>query len=464
MPGNPGTSDHPSGVGPGPGDTVLIANRGAVVPRVIESCRALGMRVAVVHSDADAAASYLDQADSVHAIGGEAPADSYLSIPKLLDAASAAGATAIHPGYGFLSENPDFAGAVRSAGMVFIGPDARWLKAMGHKTEARHLMAAEGMPTGPSSGVLGDDPAEARAAAAAIGFPVLVKPAEGGGGIGMLAARDPAELDKAIDRARTMAARSFGSAQIYLERLMERPRHVEFQILADGRGGAICLSERDCSVQRRHQKVIEEAVAPGLNRAEVTALGARLAGILGRLGYDNLGTVEMLWDREVGFAFLEVNTRLQVEHAVTEAVTGVDIVAAQIRLAYGEVLDRIVPQPPAINGHAVQARIYAEDPVRFLPSVGVLNRFRLPRPDGVRIYSGYCEGGRVTPFYDPLVAKVIAHGETRDAALDRLDAALAGVEIEGIKTNIPFLRRALAHPAFRRGQVHTGLAADILAA
>ncbi|WP_372053975.1 biotin carboxylase N-terminal domain-containing protein [Tistrella mobilis] len=442
---------------------VLIANRGAVVPRVIESCRRLGLGVAVVHSDADAEGAWLDLADDVHALGGEAPADSYLSIPKLLEAAAATGATAVHPGYGFLSENPAFASAVRAAGLCFIGPDARWLEAMGHKTEARRLMAGQGMPMGASSGLLGPDAAEARAAAAAIGYPVLVKPAQGGGGIGMLAARDAAELDKALERARTMAARSFGSAEIYLERLMERPRHVEFQILADGRGGAVCLSERDCSLQRRHQKVIEEAPAPGLDRAEVTALGDRIAGMLGSLGYDNLGTVEMLWEEGAGFAFLEVNTRLQVEHAVTEEVTGTDIVAAQIRLALGEPLDQVLPRRPEVRGHAVQARIYAEDPVRFLPSAGRLSRFKTPVAEAVRVYTGYREGGRVTPFYDPLVAKVIARGATRDEALDRLDGALAGFVVEGIKTNIPFLRRAIGHPAFRAGRVHTGLTPEILA-
>ena len=442
---------------------VLIANRGAVVPRVIESCRRLGLGVAVVHSDADAEGAWLDLADDVYALGGETPADSYLSIPKLLEAAAATGATAVHPGYGFLSENPAFATAVRAAGLCFIGPDARWLEAMGHKTGARRLMAGQGMPMGASSGLLGADPAEARAAADAIGYPVLVKPAQGGGGIGMLAARDAAELNKALERARTMAARSFGSAEIYLERLMERPRHVEFQILADGRGGAVCLSERDCSLQRRHQKVIEEAPAPGLDRAEVTALGDRIAGMMGALGYDNLGTVEMLWEEGTGFAFLEVNTRLQVEHAVTEEVTGTDIVAAQIRLALGEPLDQVLPRRPEARGHAVQARIYAEDPVRFLPSAGRLTRFVAPVAEAVRVYSGYREGGRVTPFYDPLVAKVIARGATRDEALDRLVAALAGFVIEGIRTNIPFLRRAIGHPAFRAGRVHTGLTAEILA-
>ena len=312
------------------------------------------------------------------------------------------------------------------------------------------------------SAVLGDDPAQAAAAAEAIGYPVLVKPAGGGGGIGMLAAADPAALHRAMERARSAASRSFGDAAIYLERLLERPRHIEFQVLGDRHGAVRALFERDCSVQRRHQKVLEESPAPGVPRAELDAMAALVAGVLQDLGYDNIGTVEMLRAADGGFSFLEVNTRLQVEHAVTEMVTGVDLVAAMIRSAAGERLADILPGTVAQTGHAVEARVCAEDPKTFLPSPGPLTRFRPPAERaGLRVETGYAEGAVVTPFYDPLLAKVIAHAPTRDAALDGLAEALAGFEVAGVKTNLPFLQRVIGDGAFRAGVVHTGLAGEL---
>ncbi|RYF32341.1 MAG: biotin carboxylase, partial [Comamonadaceae bacterium] len=356
-----------------------------------------------------------------------------------------------------------FAKAVQEAGATFIGPSPRWIEAMGHKTRARDLMALMGMPLAPSTGVLPQLDDAALAKARAIGFPVLVKPAGGGGGIGMLPARDEAELVRAFAQATSVATRSFGSADLYLERLVERPRHIEFQILGDRHGKVCHVFERDCSVQRRHQKVIEESPAPGLPRDEVYAMAQRIAGLLGEMGYDVIGTVEMLYTPELGFMFLEMNTRLQVEHAVTEEVCGIDLVQAQIRLAAGERLEPVVPEPIEARGHAIEARIYAEDPVRFFPSPGLLERFVLPSGEGIRVETGYAEGARITPNYDPMIAKVIAHADDRAGAIARLMKALKATDIAGVKTNIPFLLRVLGNDAFAAGRVHTGLAADVLA-
>ena len=443
-------------------EKVVVANRGAAAARIIRALDGLGVKAVALYSEADRDAPYLAEAAEAHPVGGAAPTESYLNQDAILDVVKRAGADGLHPGYGFLAENPGFAARVEAAGCRFIGPAARWLEAMGHKTRARDMMRERGMPAGAGSGVLRDDEA-ALAAAEEIGFPVLVKPAGGGGGIGMLPARDGAQLLKALGRARSMAERSFGTAEIYLERLLERPRHVEFQMVADGRGDVRHLFERDCSVQRRHQKVIEEAPAPALAREAVAAMADSAAGILGAMGYDNIGTVETLYDGDGGFNFLEMNTRLQVEHGVTEEVTGVDIVAAQVKSACGHRLDAILPADVEISGHAIQARVYAEDPIRFLPSPGPLDVFRPPRGDGVRVDTGYAEGGRITPYYDPLVAKVIVHADERDGAVGKLRDALDGFAIEGIKTNIPFIRAALENESFAAGDVHTGLAEEVVA-
>ncbi|MBP7063156.1 biotin carboxylase N-terminal domain-containing protein [Ferrovibrio sp.] len=447
-----------------PISTLLVANRGAAAIRVIRAAKAMGLRSVAVYSEADADLPYLALADQALPIGGAAPRESYLNQDNLLAAMRESGADALHPGYGFLSENAEFAAKVAAMGAVFVGPSPHHIDAMGHKARARDLMAQHGMPVSASSAVLGEDAGEIAAAGAAIGYPVMVKPAGGGGGIGMLAARDEAELLSAVSRARSMASRSFGVADIYLEKLLLQPRHIEFQILADRAGNAMHVFERDCSVQRRHQKVIEEAPAPGLARAVTRNMAGRVAGIMGAMRYDVIGTVETLHSASAGFGFLEVNTRLQVEHAVTEAVTGLDLVRCQIRLATGEALADVVPVLPEPQGHAIQARIYAEDPVRFLPSPGPLTVFRLGQGEGIRIETGYAEGNIITPYYDPMIAKVIAHGADRAEAIQRLDAALAASRIEGVKTNIPLLRAILAFPAFQAGTVHTGLVADVLAA
>ena len=442
---------------------VVVANRGAVAARVIAALRKLGIASVAVYSEADRDLPYLALADECHAIGPAAPAASYLNQDALLDVVRKSGADGLHPGYGFLSENPVFATRVIGAGAAFIGPAPRWLEAMGHKTQARQLMAAHGMPMGASSGILSGNWEERLAAARAVGFPVLVKPATGGGGIGMLPAHSEAELAAALERAASLAHRSFGNAELYLERLMSKPRHIEFQVLADRHGAVRHLFERDCSVQRRHQKVIEESPAPNIERSAVVETADRITGILATLGYDNIGTVETLYDPAAGFAFLEMNTRLQVEHAVTEEVTGVDLVQAQIRLAAGDRLEQVLPADITPRGHAIEVRVYAEDSRRFLPSPGPLTVFRPPSGENIRVETGYAEGNTVTPFYDPMLAKVIARGATREQAIARMREALDMFVIEGVKTNIAFAGQVLADEAFRAGATHTGLAADVLA-
>jgi acetyl-CoA carboxylase biotin carboxylase subunit len=351
---------------------------------------------------------------------------------------------------------------VESAGTRFIGPAPRWIEAMGHKTRARALALEHGLPVGSGSDILPADKDIVAAAARRIGFPVLVKPAAGGGGIGMLPAYDEGQLAEAVERARSMAQRGFANAEVYLEKLLERPRHIEFQVLGDRFGSVRHLFERDCSVQRRHQKVIEEAPAPLVDRNQIEGLADSVAAILQKMGYDNIGTVEMLMGADGSFSFLEMNTRLQVEHGVTEEVTGVDLVQAQIRSAAGERLETILPERIELNGHAIQARVYAEDPKRFFPSPGKLKVYRPPVDPGVRIETGYAEGRDVTPHYDPLLAKVIVHAPTRVAAIERLCDALEAFAIEGVKNNIPALLAILRSAPFRAGQVHTGIVAEVI--
>lgn len=444
--------------------TVLIANRGAVAARVQRTLHRMGLRSVVVYSEADRDLPYVAEADAAFCIGPSPAAESYLNEAALFEAMRRSGADAVHPGYGFLSENAGFASRVEAAGLTFIGPSPSWIAAMGHKTRARDLMAEHGMPLCRSSAILPDDPGVIRAAGAAVGYPVLVKPAGGGGGIGMIAAHDGDELVEAVGRARALALRSFGNGDVYLEQLFQRPRHIEFQILGDRHGNVQHLLERDCSVQRRHQKVIEEACAPALPPGEADEVAGRVARLLGKLGYDVIGTVEMLRGADGGYSFLEMNTRLQVEHGVTEAVTGVDLVEAQIRLADGEMLGDVLPGPVRVSGHALELRIYAEDPVRFFPSPGVLETFRMPSGVGVRVETGYAQGNTVSRYYDPMIAKLIVHGADRQSAIEMAERALGQMEIAGVKTNIPFLRRMMAFPAWRVGEVHTGLVEDLMAA
>ena len=442
---------------------VVVANRGAVAARVLRSLKEMGIRSVAVYSEADAGAPYLEMAGESYAIGPAPARESYLNMDALIDVARKSRADGLHPGYGFLSENAVFAQKVTDAGARFIGPSPRWIEAMGHKTRARELAASHGMPMSQGSGVLPADQDSILAAARAIGFPVLVKPAGGGGGIGMLPAKDESELIAAVERSRSMAERGFGNAEVYLERLIERPRHVEFQVLGDRHGGVRHLFERDCSTQRRNQKVIEEAPAPGLARARATAVAEQVAGIMHRIGYDNIGTVEMLMGDDGTFSFLEMNTRLQVEHGVTEEVTGIDLVRAQISSAAGEKLSGILPGRIEVNGHAIQARVYAEDPKTFFPSPGKLKVFRPPQDAAVRVETGYAEGRDVTPHYDPMIAKVIVHAGTREQSIDELAAALEAFEIQGLKNNIPAVLAVLHSEPFRAGRVHTGLIPEVLA-
>ena len=441
---------------------VLVANRGAVAARVLRALNAMRIASVAVYSEADAGAPYLAMATESYAIGAAPARESYLNIDLLLEVLKKSRADGIHPGYGFLSENAAFAQRVIDAGVRFIGPSPKWIDAMGHKTRARELAAQHGMPMSKGSEVLPADPDAILAAARAIGFPVLVKPAGGGGGIGMLPAKDESQLIEAVERSRSMATRGFGNAEVYLERLLEKPRHVEFQVLCDQHGNAAHLYERDCSTQRRNQKVIEEAPAPGIARGEIRAMADKITGIMREIGYDNIGTVEMLRGADGSFNFLEMNTRLQVEHGVTEEVTGVDLVQAQIRSAAGEKLGAILPAAIELQGHAIQARVYAEDPKNFFPSPGKLTVFRPPQGAGVRVDTGYAEGRDVTPHYDPMIAKVIAHGDTRNAAVDKLIAALEAFEIQGLKNNIPAVVAILKSEPFRAGDVHTGLIPEVL--
>jgi len=441
---------------------VLVANRGAVAARVLRALYELGVRSVAVYSEADARAPYLELSSEAYPIGAAPARDSYLNQETLLGLLKLTGADGLHPGYGFLAENAEFARKVEDLGVKFIGPSPRWIDAMGHKTKARELAAQYGMPMAKGSGVLPAEPEAIKAAARSIGYPVLVKPAGGGGGIGMLPAKDETELIAAVEKSSSLAARGFGNAEVYLERLVERPRHVEFQILGDSYGDARHLFERDCSVQRRHQKIIEESPAPNIARAHAEAMAERISEIMRNMGYDNIGTVEMLMDAEGEFSFLEMNTRLQVEHGVTEEVTGVDLVQAMVRCAAGEKLAEVLPKELQVQGHAIQARVYAEDPKNFFPSPGKLNVFRPPEDKAIRIETGYAEGREVTPFYDPMLAKVIVKGATRSQAIDTLVAALQAFDIQGLKHNIPAVVAILQSDAFRSGEVHTGIVSQVL--
>jgi acetyl-CoA carboxylase biotin carboxylase subunit len=432
----------------------LVANRGEIALRIIRACRKLGIRPVAVYSEADAGAPHVRAADRAYLIGPAAARESYLSIERVIGAARDSRADAIHPGYGFLSENWRLAEACRKAGITFVGPPPEVLRIMGQKTEARRLAARAGVPVLPGSdGPVGSAGA-AREVADTIGYPVLLKAAAGGGGIGMALVPGPERIESAFAAAQRRAVSAFGDAAVYVERALERPRHVEVQVLGDEHGALIHLFERDCSIQRRHQKLVEESPAPGLGldlRGRVHAAGLQVAAAA---SYRNAGTVEFLVEGD-RFYFLEMNTRLQVEHPVTEEVVGRDLVEAQLRIAAGEELGW--PQAAVVmQGAAVEGRIYAEDPDRnFLPSPGTVTALELPEGPGLRHECGVEPGSVVTVYYDPLLAKVIAAGRDRDAALGRLADALERYRIEGVKTTIPLHRRLLASPAFRAGAVHT---------
>lgn len=434
---------------------ILIANRGAIARRVIRACNDLGVASVAVYSDADHDAPYLLEASETVALSGLKAADTYLNIEALLQAVSQTGADAVHPGYGFLAENADFAERLDAKGVQFIGPASRWLRDMGDKVRARALMAKLGFPTHAGSDLVADLE-QARNVAEALGYPLMLKPTGGGGGIGMQVVEREEDLLQAFNRSTAIAQQSFGTSGLYLERYLAAPRHIEFQILADRQGNAMHLFERDCSIQRRHQKVIEEAPAPGLSRADVDAVAKRAVQAVQEMGYDNVGTVETLAESGA-FGFLEMNTRIQVEHGITEMVTGVDLVVQQIELAAGAGL----PEQPELNGFAVEARVYSEDPVKFFPSTGKLTRYRPPTLYGVRVETGFGEKQIVTPYYDPMLAKVMAHGTTREQAIGRLLVGLSAFEIQGVKTNIPLLLRILKDERFLAGGVDTGYLATL---
>ena len=438
---------------------VLIANRGEIACRIIKSCRALGLETLAVHSEADANAKHVSMADDARAIGPAAAKESYLVAENVLSAARDMGADAVHPGYGFLAENAGFARAVADAGMVWIGPDPKTITNMGDKARARALAEDAGVPIVPGSRrFTADDNADLEAAGAEIGFPLLVKATAGGGGIGMKRVDAPADLPATVEATENMAEKAFGDGTVYLEKLIEHPRHIEIQLFGLGDAGALHLFERECSIQRRFQKIVEETPAPGLG-AETRAAMAEAAVALARQErYQGAGTIEFILAPDGKFFFLEMNTRIQVEHPVTEMITGEDLVGLQLRLARGDDLADMTQDGIEANGHAIECRIYAENPAKnFLPTPGPLDVFRPPTESAtVRVDTGVREGDQVTYFYDPMIAKLIAHGPDRAAAIDNMLAALGEFRIEGIVTNIAFLKRVMAHPAFQKGQTHTG--------
>ncbi len=440
--------------------TLLIANRGEIAVRIARTARAMGLRVAAVYSDADRHAAHVAAADTALCIGPAPARESYLDIPKVIDAALRLGADFVHPGYGFLSENAAFALACQDAGLVFVGPPVSAIEAMGSKAGAKAIMVEAGVPVVP--GYQGEDQSldTLVAEAGRIGYPVLLKASAGGGGKGMRRVDTEAEIAEVIAAAQREADAAFGDSRMIIEKYLLRPRHVEFQVFADSHGNAVHLHERDCSVQRRHQKVVEEAPAPDLDDALRAKMGATAVTAAKAIGYAGAGTVEFIVDAD-GYYFMEMNTRLQVEHPVTELITGTDLVEWQIRVARGEELP-CSQADIGVTGHAIEARLYAEDPDKgFLPQTGRLDRLRFPDAvGGVRIDAGVREADEVGIHYDPMIAKVMAWGSDREQAIDRLHRALGATEVAGLNTNIDYLGRIIDHPSFRAGDVHTGFIED----
>jgi acetyl-CoA carboxylase biotin carboxylase subunit len=431
-------------------EKVVIANRGEIALRVLRACREMGIKTVAVHSTADNNLKHVLLADETVCIGPPASTDSYLNMPAIISAAEVTDAVAIHPGYGFLSENADFAERVETSGFVFIGPPASAIREMGDKVAAIRAMKAAGVPTVPGSdGPLGDNPEENLRIGREIGYPVIIKAFGGGGGRGMRVVHAEASLTNAITVTQAEARAAFGNETVYMEKFLETPRHVEFQVLADNHGNAIHLGERDCSMQRRHQKVVEEAPAPGITDEQRDEIGARCVRACQEMGYRSAGTFEFLY-QDGEFYFIEMNTRLQVEHPVTEMITGVDIVREQLRIAAGETLS-LTQDEVSFRGHAIECRINAEDPKTFLPSPGLVTLWHPPGGPGIRIESHIYSGYKVPPFYDSMIGKIIAQGEDRDIAIARMRNALAEVVIEGIKTNVPLHQEIFQHAAFQAG-------------
>ena len=431
-------------------EKVVIANRGEIALRVMRACKEMGIKTVAVHSTADNNLKHVLLADETVCIGPPPSTESYLNMPAIISAAEVTDAVAIHPGYGFLSENADFAERVETSGFIFIGPPASAIREMGDKVAAIRAMKKAGVPTVPGSdGPLGDSAEENLRLGREIGYPVIIKAAGGGGGRGMRVVHAEASLTSAITVTQAEARAAFGNETVYMEKFLETPRHVEVQVLADNHGNAIHLGERDCSMQRRHQKVVEEAPAPGITEEQRAEIGARCVQACLDMGYRSAGTFEFLY-QEGEFYFIEMNTRLQVEHPVTEMITGVDIVREQLRIAAGEPLS-LTQDQVSLRGHAIECRINAEDPKTFMPSPGLVTLWHPPGGPGVRVESHIYSGYKVPPFYDSMIGKVIAHGGDRDTAIARMRNALSEVVIEGIKTNVPLHQEIFQHAAFQAG-------------
>ena len=443
---------------------ILVANRGEIAVRILRACREMEIPSVAVYSEADRGAWHVRLADEAQPVGPAPSRESYLRIDRILEAARRSGADAVHPGYGFLAENADFAAACEEAGLVFIGPRSETIRLMGEKTSARREAVAAGVPVVPGTLEPIDDPAHLREEAERIGFPVMLKAAAGGGGKGLRLVTEAALLPAAVDRARGEALSAFGDGRRYLEKAVVRPRHIEIQVLADHHGGAVHLFERECSIQRRHQKVVEESPSPFVTPELRREMGALAVSLVQRVGYRNAGTLEFLVDAERRPYFLEMNTRLQVEHPVTEMVTGLDIVKLQLRVAEGERLP-FRQEDLVQKGHAIECRVYAEDPDQgFLPSPGRITGLRVPSGPGIRDDSGVLEGDEVPIHYDPMVSKLVAHGADRGEAMARMRRALAEYRVLGIRTTLPFFERVLRDPAFLRGDFDTGYVDRLLAA
>ena len=429
---------------------VLIANRGEIALRIQRACRELGIRTVVVHSEADRDAKYVRLADESVCIGPAPSSQSYLNIPAIISAAEVADAQAIHPGYGFLSENADFAERVEQSGFVFIGPRAETIRLMGDKVSAKDAMKAAGVPCVPGSeGALPDDPQVVLAMGREVGYPVIIKAAGGGGGRGMRVVHAEEELLRAVEMTKSEAQAAFGNPVVYMEKFLQTPRHIEIQVLADQHGNAIYLGERDCSMQRRHQKILEEAPATGIPSRYITRISERCADACKRINYRGAGTFEFLYENGE-FYFIEMNTRIQVEHPVTEMVTGVDLIKEQLRIAAGQPLS-ITQQDIRIRGHAIECRINAEDPATFLPSPGLIQRFHAPGGLGVRWESHIYAGYKVPPYYDSMIGKLICYGENRDVAIARMRHSLDELVVEGIKTNIALQKEIMKDENFQHG-------------
>ena len=431
-------------------EKILIANRGEIALRIQRACREMGIKTVVVHSEADAEAKYVKLADESVCIGPPPSDQSYLNIPAIISAAEVSDAEAVHPGYGFLSENPDFAERVEKSGFVFIGPRPETIRLMGDKVSARAAMKKAGVPCVPGSeGSLPDSPEHIVKIARTIGYPIIIKSSGGGGGRGMRVVHTEAALMNAVAMTRSEAQAAFGNPTVYIERFLDNPRHIEIQVLADEYRNAIFLGDRDCSMQRRHQKIIEEAPAPNLHPKQRAKIGERCADACRKIGYRGAGTFEFLYENGE-FYFIEMNTRLQVEHTVTEMVTGIDLVQAQIRIAAGEKL-RIRQKDVTVKGHAVECRINAEDPYKFVPSPGRITSYHTPGGPGIRMDSHVYQNYFVPPYYDSMIGKLIAYGDTRAQAIARLRIALSETIVEGIKTNIPLHQELMLDAAFLRG-------------